>query len=237
MIEQSPVRFKQHPQLLLQLQHFCGIAAASAALAACTLLLKFSDGLNDVGGRRVYAVKSADAAGEAHASRCSGCCRLTSDLSRRSGARRRVYAAKAAEAAGDTRKKMRRLAQELRALQGAQGLPLQAAAAILLRHDSERPDKMRALITGALLPALFSPLHSASLQLIRARGVKVCYCCRQARMSLHPYAPSHKICRTRALRMGVTRKHADACLGCTYTRPCVSLICTVSSIVSLDCEQ
>ena len=61
----------------------------------------------------------------------------------------RVYAAKAAEAAGDTRKKMRRLAQELRALQGAQGLPLQAAAAILLRHDGDRPDKMRALITGA----------------------------------------------------------------------------------------
>jgi len=61
-----------------------------------------------------------------------------------------VYAAKAAEAAGDTKKKMRRLAQELRALQGAQGLPLQAAASILLRHDGERPDKMRALITGAL---------------------------------------------------------------------------------------
>ena len=61
----------------------------------------------------------------------------------------RVYAAKAAEAAGDTRKKMRRLAQELRALQGVQGLPLQAAAAILLRHDGDRPDKMRALITGA----------------------------------------------------------------------------------------
>ncbi len=61
-----------------------------------------------------------------------------------------MYAAKAAEAAGDTKKKMRRLAQELRALQGAQGLPLQAAASILLRHDGERPDKMRALITGAL---------------------------------------------------------------------------------------
>ena len=44
---------------------------------------------------------------------------------------------------------MRRLAQELRALQGAKGLPLQAAAAILLRHDGDRPDKMRALITGA----------------------------------------------------------------------------------------
>lgn len=44
---------------------------------------------------------------------------------------------------------MRRLAQELRALQGVQGLPLQAAAAILLRHDGDRPDKMRALITGA----------------------------------------------------------------------------------------
>ncbi|KAK9839472.1 hypothetical protein WJX81_004216 [Elliptochloris bilobata] len=64
------------------------------------------------------------------------------------GAYNRVYAGKAAEAAGDTRKKMRRLAQELRALQGAQGLPLQAAAAILLRHDGDRPDKMRALITG-----------------------------------------------------------------------------------------
>ena len=144
-----------------------------------------------------------------------------------------MYAAKAAEAAGDTRKKMRRLAQELRALQGAQGLPLQAAAAILLRHDSERPDKMRALITGALLPALLPPLHSASLQLIRARGVKVVYCCRQARMRLHLYAPSHKICRTRALRMGVSRMHADACLGCKCTRPCLSFIWTVS----LDHEQ
>ena len=51
---------------------------------------------------------------------------------------------------------MRRLAQELRALQGAQGLPLQAAAAILLRHDGDRPDKMRALITGAAALALMT---------------------------------------------------------------------------------
>ena len=43
---------------------------------------------------------------------------------------------------------MRRLARELRELRGATELPLGAAAAIFLRHDSDRPDLMRALITG-----------------------------------------------------------------------------------------
>ena len=110
---------------------------------------------------------------------------------------RRVYAAKAAEAAGDTRKKMRRLAQELRALQGAQGLPLQAAAAILLRHDSDRPDKMRALITGALLPGHPSPtaqrFFAAYQWCVVSTGVSV-VADRHARACI-AYALSQKICR------------------------------------------
>ena len=60
----------------------------------------------------------------------------------------RTYAARASESAGDTRGKMRRLARELRELRGTTELPLGAAAAIFLRHDSDRPDLMRALITG-----------------------------------------------------------------------------------------
>ena len=85
----------------------------------------------------------------------------------------RVYAAKAAEAAGDTRKKMRRLAQELRALQGAQGLPLQAAAAILLRHDGDRPDKMRALLTGAAACVSVRAGHQNKSHLYHAKIVSL----------------------------------------------------------------
>ncbi|MEW5312636.1 MAG: hypothetical protein WDW38_004255 [Sanguina aurantia] len=44
--------------------------------------------------------------------------------------------------------KSRRLAKELRALQGATSLPCAAAASIFLRHDETRLDKMRVVITG-----------------------------------------------------------------------------------------
>lgn len=43
---------------------------------------------------------------------------------------------------------MRRLGQEFRRLRGATALPLNAAAAIFVRQDEERPDKVRAVITG-----------------------------------------------------------------------------------------
>lgn len=44
---------------------------------------------------------------------------------------------------------MRKLGKELKALQSRTRLPLHAAAAIFLRYDSERIDKMRAIISGA----------------------------------------------------------------------------------------
>lgn len=43
---------------------------------------------------------------------------------------------------------MRKLGKELKALQGRTRLPLHAAAAIFLRYDADRIDKMRAIISG-----------------------------------------------------------------------------------------
>lgn len=64
------------------------------------------------------------------------------------GAYNSHFGALAQEAAGDTQQKMRRLAKEMRDLRGRTALPVYAAAAIFVRHDSERFDKVRALITG-----------------------------------------------------------------------------------------
>jgi ubiquitin-protein ligase len=56
-------------------------------------------------------------------------------------------AAGGAGAAGGAAK-MKRVARELRDLRGRTALPVSAAAAIVLRHDEERPDLLRALISG-----------------------------------------------------------------------------------------
>lgn len=49
---------------------------------------------------------------------------------------------------GDTPAKVKRLGKEVRDLHGRTGLPCHASAAIFLRHDADRMDKMRAIITG-----------------------------------------------------------------------------------------
>lgn len=54
----------------------------------------------------------------------------------------------AAATAGDVAAKMKRLQRELRNLNTKTQLPVHAAAAIFVCHDSERIDKMRVIITG-----------------------------------------------------------------------------------------
>ncbi|KAK9823993.1 hypothetical protein WJX72_006841 [[Myrmecia] bisecta] len=60
----------------------------------------------------------------------------------------RAFAVMAEESAGDTQGKMKRLTRELRNLATKTQLPVHAASAIFVRHDPDRVDKMRALITG-----------------------------------------------------------------------------------------
>ena len=79
--------------------------------------------------------------------------------------------------AGDTAAKMRKLGKELKALAGRTRLPLHAAAAIFLRYDSDRIDKMRAIITGGLHPASCLPAWPASeLHRLHAAGHSTCIC-------------------------------------------------------------
>lgn len=60
----------------------------------------------------------------------------------------RHFAALAEQAAGDTAGKMKALSREMRNLRGRTQLPIYAASSIFVRHDSDRMDKVRALITG-----------------------------------------------------------------------------------------
>ncbi|KIY92982.1 Ubiquitin conjugation factor E4 [Monoraphidium neglectum] len=83
------------------------------------------------------------------------------------GAYNSHFSAIAAQAEGDTAQKMRRLGQEFRKLRGATALPLNAAAAIFVRQDEDRPDKARAAaarLSLAILP--WRPLpHSSAVAL------------------------------------------------------------------------
>jgi hypothetical protein len=60
----------------------------------------------------------------------------------------RAFASLAAAAAGDESKKVRRVGREMRDLRGKMALPVYAAGAVLVRHDAERLDKVRACVTG-----------------------------------------------------------------------------------------
>jgi hypothetical protein len=60
----------------------------------------------------------------------------------------RAFAAMADAPAGDTSTKVRRVGREMRDLRGKMSLPVYAAGAILVRHDGERLDKVRACVTG-----------------------------------------------------------------------------------------
>ena len=64
----------------------------------------------------------------------------------------RAFAVMADQAAGDTQSKMKRLSREMRNLRGKTALPVHTASAIFVRHDADRIDKVRAMITGAALP-------------------------------------------------------------------------------------
>lgn len=73
----------------------------------------------------------------------------------------------AEQAAGDTQSKMKRLSREMRNLRGKTALPIHMASSIFVRHDADRMDKVRAMITGdALLraSALLSFLWPATLK-------------------------------------------------------------------------
>ena len=50
--------------------------------------------------------------------------------------------------AGDVQGKMKRLSREMRNLRGKTALPIHAASSIFVRHDANRMDKVRAMITG-----------------------------------------------------------------------------------------
>lgn len=67
----------------------------------------------------------------------------------------------AEQAAGDTQSKMKRLSREMRNLRSKTALPVHMASAIFVRHDSERMDKVRAMITGAAKPC--DPHHTCCL--------------------------------------------------------------------------
>lgn len=54
----------------------------------------------------------------------------------------------AEQVAGDTQSKMKRLSREMRNLRGKTSLPIHMASSIFVRHDTDRMDKVRAMITG-----------------------------------------------------------------------------------------
>lgn len=63
----------------------------------------------------------------------------------------RAFAVMAEQAAGDTQSKMKRLSREMRNLRGKTALPIHMASSIFVRHDADRMDKVRAMITGDAL--------------------------------------------------------------------------------------
>lgn len=64
----------------------------------------------------------------------------------------RAFAVMAEQAAGDTQGKMKRLSREMRNLRGKTALPVHMASSVFVRHDSDRMDKVRAMITGRAMP-------------------------------------------------------------------------------------
>ncbi len=54
----------------------------------------------------------------------------------------------AEQMAGNTQTKMKRLSREMRNLRGKTSLPIHMASSIFVRHDTDRMDKVRAMITG-----------------------------------------------------------------------------------------
>lgn len=54
----------------------------------------------------------------------------------------------AQQVTGDTQSKMKRLSREMRNLRGKTSLPIHMASSIFVRHDTDRMDKVRAMITG-----------------------------------------------------------------------------------------
>ena len=54
----------------------------------------------------------------------------------------------AQQAAGDTQTKMKRLSREMRNLRGKTSLPIHMSSSLFVRHDANRMDKVRAMITG-----------------------------------------------------------------------------------------
>ena len=60
----------------------------------------------------------------------------------------RAFAVMAKQAAGDTQGKMKRLSREMRNLHGKTALPVHMASSVFVRHDADRVDKVRAMITG-----------------------------------------------------------------------------------------
>ena len=60
----------------------------------------------------------------------------------------RAFAVMAEQVAGDTQTKMKRLSREMRNLRGKTALPIHMSSSIFVRHDIDRMDKVRAMITG-----------------------------------------------------------------------------------------
>lgn len=60
----------------------------------------------------------------------------------------RAFAVMAQQVSGDIQTKMKRLSREMRNLRGKTSLPVHMASSIFVRHDTDRMDKVRALITG-----------------------------------------------------------------------------------------
>ena len=64
----------------------------------------------------------------------------------------RAFGVMAEQAAGDSQAKMKRLSREMRNLHGKTALPVHMASSLFVRHDSDRMDKVRAMITGTATP-------------------------------------------------------------------------------------
>ena len=69
----------------------------------------------------------------------------------------------AEQAAGDTQGKMKRLSREMRNLRGKTALPVHMASSVFVRHDSDRMDKVRAMITGIACTAWTLSCKDSSL--------------------------------------------------------------------------
>ena len=74
----------------------------------------------------------------------------------------------AQQVAGDTQTKMKRLSREMRNLLGKTSLPIHMASSIFVRHDTDRMDKVRALITGNYASSRSTDLQSAGHTLLLA---------------------------------------------------------------------